>query len=492
MRNFAYHFIRFKSLSNQRNYSCCSSCLGQGKKKGKIRKKGKKANSTKTQSIGIKENEILLNEQVSHEILCKYCKGTGLIQSETMPNADELKYPKIAIIGAGIGGAALAVACSHRGIPFTLFERDVEFNSRSQGYGLTLQQASKAMYALGIDRLEEGIVSTKHIVHTTDGKILGEWGMRKWDGKMLNIKNKRTNIHIARQALRAALFNQFTNVHKVGWNHQLVNLEKRENSSVEVTFKVGQQTKKYTFDMIVGADGIRSTVRNFIFEKKSDPLRYLNCMVILGICPLEKLNHLNNSLLDGATVFQTANGNDRIYMMPFDTDHVMWQLSFPIDENTAKKLNKAGAKQLKKEAILRTQWHCPIPEIVEGTSELFISGYPVYDREVIIANSLKDTGNITLIGDAAHPMSPFKGQGANQAILDALSLARQLTKSCRLNKQPVHTLRTNMLTIFEHEMFARSAVKVKSSAEAASILHTEKVLLEGNITRGSISNSNDN
>jgi 2-polyprenyl-6-methoxyphenol hydroxylase-like FAD-dependent oxidoreductase len=54
-------------------------------------------------------------------------------------------YPHIAIIGGGIAGVALGVACLHRGIPYTIYERDMDFAARSQGYGLTLQQASKAI-----------------------------------------------------------------------------------------------------------------------------------------------------------------------------------------------------------------------------------------------------------------------------------------------------------------------------------------------------------
>ena len=77
---------------------------------------------------------------------------------------------KIAIIGGGIGGVALAAACLHRGIPFTLYERDKSFDIRSQGYGLTLQQTSKAIEGFGVTSLKDGVVSTKHVVHTTDGR----------------------------------------------------------------------------------------------------------------------------------------------------------------------------------------------------------------------------------------------------------------------------------------------------------------------------------
>lgn len=76
--------------------------------------------------------------------------GSGLLPSDHPPSIDTDNYPHIAIIGGGISGVALAVGCYHRGIPFTLYERDINFDSRSQGYGLTLQQANKAIEGFGI------------------------------------------------------------------------------------------------------------------------------------------------------------------------------------------------------------------------------------------------------------------------------------------------------------------------------------------------------
>jgi hypothetical protein len=80
--------------------------------------------------------------------------------------------------------------------------------------------------------------------------------------------------------------------------------------------------------------------------------------VILGICPLAVLNGIDRSLLDSATVFQTANGNERIYIMPYDSKSVMWQK--PMSEEEAKNLSAKGPKALKKNR--RTQWHDPIPK----------------------------------------------------------------------------------------------------------------------------------
>ena len=465
-------------------WTVCEECKGLGKKNRAVKKKVKKLYHSSTQSSEVTED----TQPQFHLENCLVCDGKGLIPAVSPPTIDTAHFPHVTIIGAGIGGVALAVACLHRGIPFTLYERDDSFNARSQGYGLTLQQASKAMSGLGISKLHKGVVSTKHIVHNTEGKVVGEWGMRKWmeinpDAKPR--KNNIHNIHIARQELRLELLNQLGKHSEVQWGHQLTELKTTDSNNVKLSFMVNDSIKQVNADLVVGADGIRSAVRKIIIGEETTPLFYLGCIVILGICKLSELQHIQSHLLDSATVFQTANGHERMYMMPYDTQSIMWQLSFPMTEEEAKALSAKGASALKEEACNRIQWHAPIPEILAATDDVNISGYPVYDRELLNPEWLEKAGPITLIGDAAHPMSPFKGQGANQALIDALVLARTIYTNCKSSNQWQKTgLRIQVLSEFENDMIHRSAVKVKESRAAAQFLHSDVVLQEGNITRG--------
>ena len=143
-------------------------------------------------------------------------------------------------------------------------------------------------------------------------------------------------------------------------------------------------------------------------------------------------------------------------------------------------MSALGTKALKEEACRRTNWHDPIPQIIAATQEEQITGYPAYDRALLPPELLEKGSHVTLIGDAAHPMSPFKGQGANQALLDALALARGITKGCKpLSNWREAGIRKSVLSEFEREMLERSASKVKDSAEAAELLHSEIVLREG-------------
>jgi 2-polyprenyl-6-methoxyphenol hydroxylase-like FAD-dependent oxidoreductase len=473
---------RFDKIAS---WTICSECKGRGKKSQRLRKKVRLHYQNSIHEFEKTKGEGLAPiPPKSPLVSCVNCHGSGLVHSNNHPIADITNYPHVAIIGAGIGGVALAVACMHRGIPFTLYERDNNFDARSQGYGLTLQQATKAMEALGILSLEKGIISTRHVVHTTEGKVIGEWGMRKWLQSNTKTSPKRTNIHIARQSLRLALLKQLGERYEVQWGHQLMDTKENEDG-IHLSFQINGEIKNAKADLVVGADGIRSAIRNILIGEDSSPLRYLGCIVILGICPLKALKGVESELLDSATVFQTANGNERIYIMPFDAESVMWQLSFPMSEKEAKELSAKGTQALKEEACRRTQWHNPIPQIVTSTIEAQISGYPVYDRELLTSNLLEKCGKATLIGDAAHPMSPFKGQGANQALLDAVALARGIYKNCgSLSKWKETGIRKSVLTEFESEMLERSATKVKDSAEAVHFLHSDIVLHEGDEPRG--------
>jgi len=422
---------------------------------------------------------------IPHIDNCNYCEGTGLKASESFPEVNN-DYPHVAIVGGGIGWVALAVACLHRGIPYTLYERDESFDSRSQWYWLTLQQASKAIEWLGISKLIAGLTSTRHVVFDTQGKTIWEWGVRKWlETEILKTK-KRRNIHISRQNLRAELLARLPQENNISWWHCLKSISHKSHEGIELDFQVGEKFLKTKADLIVWADGIRSSVRNTLLSEESSPLQYLDCIVILGICPLWALWDLQSELLDSATVFQTVNGYERIYMMPYDAKTIMWQLSFPLTETDAIKLSKNGSTALKREGLKRLwSWHSPIPEILEATDSSRISGYPVYDRKVLTLESFKNFWNATLLWDAMHPMSPFKGQWANQALLDALDLARGIAIKCGSDSHwREKGLRKTLLEDFEKCMLGRSSLKVQDSARAAKLLHSGAVMRNGDSPRG--------
>jgi salicylate hydroxylase len=397
-----------------------------------------------------------------------------------------------------------------------------------------MHQASKALRSFGIDihAMSDGITSTKHVVHRQDGTVVGEWGLRKWGRDASKEVPKRQNMHIARQSLRYELLQSATmgglsapstdvntttastsTNDNIQWNHQLLDYETCEDH-VKMTFQVGDTVVERRADLLVGADGIRSAVRQALIGDEQTPLRYLGCIVILGICELRKGLKESSELLDGETVFQTADGTTRIYMMPYSTTEYMWQLSFPMDEQEAAALSQQGPQALKDQAIARCHsWHTPVPHILRDTPASLVSGYPVYDRALLTTDMLEKEDphgyprRVTMIGDASHPMSPFKGQGANQALLDALALARSLYQSLASSSTNRPTTSTTNPTLarasgaetawkdaicsFEEEMLARSAVKVQASAEAAHFLHTDVAIQEGNVTRGAAAATNN-
>ena len=88
----------------------------------------------------------------------------------------------IAIIGGGIGGAALALALQRRGLTATVYERDASFDQRSQGYGLTMQQGANALAQLGLSDEVHGVSSSIHFSFLPCGEMLGAFGRALYGG----------------------------------------------------------------------------------------------------------------------------------------------------------------------------------------------------------------------------------------------------------------------------------------------------------------------
>eukprot|EP00729_Bicosta_minor_P004215 gene4214-7117_t len=108
--------------------------------------------------------------------------------------------------------------------------------------------------------------------------------------------------------------------------------------------------------------------------------------------------------------------------------------------------------------------------MIECTDPSIIWAHPLYDRDPMPPPPKGKKSLVTLLGDAAHPMACFKGQGANTALFDAPHLVNLLT-----------TLPTpSAVAVYEREMVARSSKRVLASREAAVSLHCPAVLEDGN------------
>lgn len=396
----------------EKHFKVCPTCQGMGKvarppsKKQRLRYKRKlgdahgsncklppnhapcaKCTSSGLQRVNEKESPPCSLDAMS-------AKPDGMQQNTSLPD--------VAIIGGGLGGLALSAALRHRGIKHTVYERDKSFHERSQGYGLTMQQASKALRGFGIETLTDGITSKKHLVHQQDGTVVGEWGLKVWGRSSSKSPPKRQNVHIARQSLRWQLY-EVAGDSSVQWGHRLERFDRRSDGKIQMELHVeGKGSVVRTADILVGADGIRSQVREQLIGEARTPLRYLGCIVILGICKLEQVppELRQTPLLDGETVFQTADGTTRIYMMPFTDTEYMWQLSFPMAELDAESLSRRGPDGLLFEAVSRCSlWHEPVAAVLKATRSSDVSGYPVYDRELVELGMFAE--GITLIGDAA-------------------------------------------------------------------------------------------
>lgn len=325
---------------------------------------------------------------------------------------------RIVIAGAGITGCAAALLLADQGHDVRVFEAVGEVNELGVGINL-LPHAISILDRVGMaDTLEQLGIATSELVY------FNRHGQRIWGeprGRFAGYPVPQVSIH--RGKLQVALFRAAQarlGADRVVTGHRLVAVD--DQSPVTATFERADGSQiAVEADILVGADGIHSTLRRLRYPDEGLP-RY-------GGRILWRAVTRSKPYLTGATMIMAGYQDCKFVCYPIDVPDadgvqtINWIAELTIDDMPGREnWNKEGDKAAFAShfADWTFDW-LDVPALIEGADKVF--EFPLVDRDPLPAWSF---GATTLLGDAAHPMYPIGSNGASQGILDADALVRAL------------------------------------------------------------------
>ncbi|XVV05497.1 FAD-dependent monooxygenase [Actinosynnema sp. CA-248983] len=283
--------------------------------------------------------------------------------------------------GGGLGGVSAAVALRAVGWDVVVLERAAGFGEVGAGIGV-MPNAMRALEALGV---------ADSVRRIGTPRVAG--GVRDWRGRAL---------------VRVAAGEHVVAVHRADLHRVLRGAlpERCLVTDAEVT-----SLDDLEADLVVRADGIRSRVREVLFPGLPRPV-YAGATAWRSVTRVSFARELE--------VNQTLGPGTEFGILPLGDDRVYWYAA------TVAPAGGAAADELAEVRRLVGHWHRPIVDLLDATPPETVLRHDIHELRTPPPSYVK--GRVALLGDAAHAMTPYLGQGACTAIEDGVVLASALAR----------------------------------------------------------------
>jgi 2-polyprenyl-6-methoxyphenol hydroxylase-like FAD-dependent oxidoreductase len=329
----------------------------------------------------------------------------------------------ILIAGGGIGGLTLALSLHQIGIPCRVFESVAELKPLGVGINV-LPHAVRELTELGLlDKLDEAGIRTRELSYfSKHGKPI--WTEPR--GLEAGYKWPQFSIHrgVLQQILLDAVIERLGRDSLLNSHHLANYTDTPDGVSARFVDKAtGDDAGTYEGTLLIAADGIHSAVRGKLYPHEGAPI-WNGRILWRGITE-------GDAFLSGRTMIMAGHESLKFVCYPISAQlpngkfRINWiaERYFPPDHHWRREDYNRAAKLdefLPWFEDWRFDW-LDVPGLIRNCTHAY--EYPLVDRDPLDRWTF---GNVTLLGDAAHPMYPIGSNGASQAILDARVLTREI------------------------------------------------------------------